>query len=640
MKRPLRKVPVHYLRANHTSWSPPALFSFDTETKSVLDGDNEVMTLRLWSARFTDRRKPRRVPAIDESQHGTYGDELALWLHKLCKQRRTVWGYAHNLGFDLCTSSLIDHLVKLRWQVTEFAISSGAPFVRLKHGDSSLTLADSWSWLNTRLEDAADAMGMRKPPLPKPDDTPQIWLERCQADTAILHSAMLALMDWWDKESLGRWNVTGGASGMNAMRHIPSPQRILIRPDDEECDHDRKAIYGGRRSVWQTGKTTYGHYSEVDIEKAYTTVCRTMPLPVGRQATFTNLPTDHRWLNCERWGVIAECVVCTDTARVPVRIDNSVWYPVGRFTTTLAGPDIRELRDHGELESIGPGWLHQLGYALRPWAEWCIDSLADETGKTPDVAKLVHRTWARSVIGKWAQRGYEVIPIGQAPQDGWHYEDAWHHGKNVPASIIDFAGTRYQVAAVNQADNAYPAILAFVESYVRVALGRAITAIGDEHMVACDTDGYLCDSTGLGNVCKANRVISPLTLRPKRHYRRIRVIGPQHLELGSDRRMSGIPRSAEPGPDGKLYARTWPKLAWQLANGRQGAYVRPQQSYQLAATYAPGWVLSDGSVVPVELELGPDGHNRVVPFPKTRYGRSGALLAAHQHRRLERYRDV
>jgi hypothetical protein len=324
---------------------------------------------------------------------------------------------------------------------------------------------------------------------------------------------------------------------------------------------------------------------------------------------------------------------------VPCRVAGAVWYPVGRFTTTLAGPDIRELRDNGALESVGAGWLHQLGYALRPWAEWCLASLADDTGRTPDVAKLVHRIWARSAIGKWAQRGFEVVELGPSPNEGWHHEEAWHHGKNVPASIVDFAGTRYQVSAVNQADNAYPAVLAFVESYVRVALGRAIGVMGASHMVACDTDGFITDAHGLTQLDAANAAIAPFELRVKHHYNRVKVIGPQHLELDRAKRMSGIPASAAMGKDGRLHANTWPKLAWQLANGRQGAYVRPSQAYKLAATYAPGWLLDSGSVVPVELELDQGGGNHIVPWPRTRYARAGARLGADQNRRLERYRD-
>lgn len=633
-------MPVHYQRANHTSWTPPAVFSFDTETRSVFSGDDEVMTMRLWCARFTDRRTPRRITPIDDEQHGTFPEDISEWVHYLCKQRRTVWGYAHNLGFDLCTTGLIEQLVKLGWEVTDFAVNSGAPFMRLRHGDSSLTLSDSWSWFQCPLENIADAMGMTKPPLPAETDSDDTWLTRCRADTNILHEAMLSLMEWWDNEQLGKWNITGSASGWNAMRHIPSPQRILIRPDDNECDADRRAIYGGRRYAWRSGRPSYGHYTEIDIEKAYTSVVRAFPLPMGRQCTFTFLPNDHKWIRSDRWGIIASVTIATSTPRYPCRIDGHVWYPTGRFATTLANPEIREAAARGELAEIQAGWLHQLGYPLRPWADWCLQSLADTTGRVPEVAKLVHRIWARSAIGKWAQRGFEVTPIGPAPNNGWDYEEAWHHGKNVPAGIVDFAGTRYQVAAVNQSDNAYPAVLAFVESYVRVAMGAAIDLTTDRYMVACDTDGYICGNYSDSLLDSINKAIAPFKVRAKRHFKRVKVIGPQHIELDRTVRRSGIPASAEPGPDGKLHARTWPKLAWQLQNGRPNAYIRPHQEYRMAATYAPGWVLADGSVVPVEVTIDAAGRNTITPFPLTRHAATGARLGPDQNRRLERYRDV
>lgn len=602
-----------------------------------MDDDTEVMTMRLWCARFTDRRAPKRITPVDESEDGMFPEDIAIWLHKLCKQRRTVWGYAHNLGFDLTVSNLIDNMVRLHWEVTEFAVNSGSPFVRLRHGDNSLTLSDSWSWFQCPLETVADAMNMTKPPLPKPDDTVESWLHRCRMDADILHNAMLTLMDWWETNGLGRWNITGSASGHNAMRHIPAQQRILIRPDDSECDHDRTAIYGGKRFAWFSGDANYGHFTEIDIEKAYTNVVASFPLPTGRQCQFSSLPNDHRWIDNPRWGIIATATISTDRPNYPVRIGNHVWYPVGTFITSLASPDIVEAKAKGHLVSIGKGWLHNLGFALRPWAQWCIGSMADETGQVPEVAKLVHRMWGRSAIGKWAQRGYEVVAIGPAPGREWNHEDAWHHGKNVPASIIDFAGTRYQVAAVNQSDNAYPAILAFVESHVRVALNRAIAISGDAHMVACDTDGYICDHIGASATYDINQAIAPLSVREKRHFKRVKVIGPQHLEVDHKKRRSGIPGSAEPGPDGKLHAWTWPKMAWQLANGRPGAYLRPHQAYTMAATYAPGWLLSTGAVVPVETRLDAQGQTAMVPWPQTRWARQGLALGPHQNRHLERY---
>src|SRR5215469_5784231 len=92
MTRPQRQVPVHYLRPNHTSWTPPSVFTFDTETRSQMDGDSEIMTLRVWSARFSDRRPPKRVNALEDADHGQTSAGIAILIDKWCKSRRTVWG--------------------------------------------------------------------------------------------------------------------------------------------------------------------------------------------------------------------------------------------------------------------------------------------------------------------------------------------------------------------------------------------------------------------------------------------------------------------------------------------------------------------------------------------------------------------
>lgn len=655
-----RLVPVHYLRPNESVWTPPAIICLDTETATAMEGDNEILSLRLWSARYTDRRPPKGKQARDEWEHGDTGDDLAWQVHLWTKDRRTVWAYAHNLHFDLSTSNLVDSLRGLGWAVTDFAVDGGSPFVRMERKDHHLTICDSFSWLPARLQDIAPFTGIIKPPLPAEDDTKAAWLNRCDRDVEILSEAMLTLMDWWDSAQLGRWSVTGGASGWNVMRHIPSPRKILIDPDPDKVAADRLAIYGGRRGCWRTGDLPAGRYSELDLERAYTAVCAELPLPCERMTAFDSLPVSHPWVTSDRHGILAKVLIDTDTPRWPCRIDNRVWYPVGRFWTVLAGPDIAEAARLGCLVEIGAGQMHKLGGALRPWAQWCLDTQREDNASVPDVAKITLKHWGRTSVGKWAQRGFTRVELGPSPTDGWDCMEGWNHSAGCRAAIVDFGGTRWQVTASGDCDNAYPAILAWVEAYVRVALGRAIDVIGDDAMICCDTDGMIVnvrklagDSTWWAKssptgitvitgidaaIIKASEAAAPLRLREKRTYHNIEVIGPQHVTLDGARRFAGVPASAEPAGDGKLWARLWPKLAWQMRHGRAGAFLRPAQEYRIAGTYAPGWVLTDGRVVPVVAVAFDDGRNEIVPWHATRHARSGGRLGPDQNRALERYK--
>lgn len=653
-----RDVPVHYLRANEKEWTPPCVVTLDAETRYAREGDREVHTIRLWCARLDDRR-PQRGKRIEHLRDRGYsGEDFALTLDAWCRGRRTVWLYAHNLHFDLSTTDLVRNMMHCGWEVTDFALDGYSPWVRMCKGNHNLTVSDSYSWLPVKLETVAAAVGEFKVPLPGNNDSNEAWFARCDQDVDILATAVLELMKWWDSEHLGRWTITGGASGWNCMRHIPAMRKVLIDVEPGKVSFDRQAVYGGRRSVWRAGKMPAGRYVEADFERAYTVICRDCPLPLERMARFDFLPLDHKWLECKRLGVVARVVIETGTPRWPVRHGRRVWYPVGRFETVLAGPDIKAALDAGCLREVKEGWVHKLGYALRPWAAWCLESQEDDTGRTPQVAKITLKHWGRTTVGKWAQRGFERIRLGASPTRDWGYQEAWNHTEDVKASIVDFGGWRWQVSASGQSDNAYPAILAFVEAYVRQGLGAAIETIGEAQMICADTDGMIIDavravraryaypsgqpvSVPRGRKLEAvlglaSNAAAPLRLREKRSFRDVEVIGPQHLMMDGGRRLAGVPSSAERTGDGRFEGWLWPKLAWQMRHGRAGAFTRPRQLYRLAASYAPGWVLSTGCVVPVEAAIGGDGATRLLPWEQTRWCRRGDTLADGQPKEVIR----
>lgn len=566
--------------------------------------------------------------------------------------RSTLWVYAHNLGFDLAVTRLPIAMAALGWTVSDFAVDGRAPWMRLTKGRKRITLVDSWSWMPVGLATIAPQVGITKPPLPDDDDDPATWLARCQADVDILLTAMCQLADWWAREGCGRWTVTGAASGWNAYRHIRTPFSVTIDPDPDGVAHDRKAIYGGKRYVNRVGKLTPGGYLEIDFARAYTTITRDLPLPSSRRNKFDSLPTNDVRIDSDRWGIIAEVEIDTRVPLFPKRDGGRVWYPVGRFHTTLASPEIAEARRLGVLRSIGPGCTYQLAPHMADWARWCLRLTDDVEGNTPGPVRLAAKQWGRSVIGKWAQKQFTRVPLGAAPSFGWGYEDAWNASTHARASLVDIGGQRFMCYADGDGDNAFPAILAFVESHVRVRLNRAIAAVGGSAFVQCDTDGILVGANELigrarrrDTFTRANErgtdVISvimervseltaPLDLRVKATYKRVEVIGPQHLRLDDTRRFSGIPGKAEELPDGRLGAFVWPKLAYQMARGDPRGYVREYVRYQVPRNLASGWVATDGRVLPVEYHTADDGFECALPWERTRWAAGGYHLASGQ----------
>src|SRR6266568_482150 len=145
MTRPA--VPVHYLRENARNWSPRSVIFLDTETREVVAGKTDVLGLRLWVARYVDRRTAKDVSPRHVTTWGTTAPALARWVDDVTLNREAVWLFSHNLSFDLTVSRLPLTLVSLGWRINDAAIGGKSPWLRLARGKRVLTLVDSGSWL-------------------------------------------------------------------------------------------------------------------------------------------------------------------------------------------------------------------------------------------------------------------------------------------------------------------------------------------------------------------------------------------------------------------------------------------------------------------------------------------------------------
>lgn len=627
---PRPRPPVHYLRANDSEWTPAQVITLDTETRWTQDPAGETHVLRLWAARLDSRRPDSTGWTGTVDGWGTTAGQLAECLDGWCRGQRTVWAFAHNLSFDLTVARIPLEMAALGWQVTDHAAGSETPWLRLKRGSCVLTLADSWGWLRQPISGVGAALGMGKPPLPPEDAGDEWWRARCEADRDILATALLDVMAWWDKAQLGRWSLTGSASGWNVMRHKMPARRVTIMPDEHGIAADRAAIHGGRRECFTWGEQEPGRYVEYDFTAAYPAIAANLPLPAKRLYPFSNLPLESPLIRGIGLGITARCLIETDHPRWPVRIGGRVWYPVGRFWANLAGPEIAEACRLNCLLSVGEGYAHALGWHLREWAQWVLEVQSGRDADAPAVAVPMVKHWGRAVIGKFAAHGFTKEAYGAAISQTWSYMPVWDIGRQAHGAIVELAGRRWKCLNAGDGDNAYPAVLAYVESYTRARLSRVIDHLTRGRVICCDTDGVLLRETAGDDIWPAPEVTDPLALRAKGAWRQVRVIGPQHLVRDGRRKFSGVPGSAHQLADGRLEALVWPRLAWQLGEHAGEGYRRPAQTYTVGASYASGWVDQAGTVWPVEVTTDAAGANLAVPWAGGRHDRAGVQLGAVQ----------
>ena len=653
-----RPVSGHMLRGNAREWSPPAVLFFDTESRWSEGPTGELHTLRLWSAYSIVRRDADGHAGRELRGSGTTVGELADFLVKAVRGIDTLWCFAHNLSFDLGLTRLPDELARRGWTPQAQSVNPTSPWLRLGLRSKRLTFCDSTTYLPRPLAVIGDEIGIPKLTLPDNSDSQADWQARCDRDVEILSAAVLALMDWWDRGRYGNWSITGPATGFNALRHRPDCPRVLVEHDPAQLAFEREAIYGGRRETFRVGDLGPGVYTDRDIHGAYPTVAASKALPRARAGTFSALTLDRYQHLPDNVGIIARCAVHNAGGHVPVRIEGEVWYPRGDAVTVLASPEIDHLIASGAKVKIGPGILYYLTTGYAGWANWCMAVADGNLPDTPAVARIAAKHWSRAVIGKFAAHTSVVEKLGQSWRPGWAAEEGIDLATGKSFCDVHLAGQRYRVSEGDFADNAFPAVFAFVESHTRVWLDQMIRELPGGEVVQCDTDGVLTAQwpdqswQSIGAVIATRRwedrkgVPEPaavwadvrlgIDLRTKGRYESCELIGPQHLMLGETRRLAGVPRDAQTTDGVTFSGRSWPGVRWQLMQGLRSGYVRPRLSSTLRGPYCHRWVLADGSTMAVTTRV-VDRRTVIAPWHESAPPGHTAALATAQHEQLEPY---
>lgn len=650
MKRPTS---THWLRENAQERSPHRVLIVDTETRPLGPDDPGRQVLRLWSARLlrrhgADPRKPRH-----EDYRGRTVPELVELIGGLARSDHALWVATHNLTFDLAVTELPVALTAEGWRITEAALTTDDPWMRLARRSHRLAVADTFSWFPTSVEAMGKLLGRPKLPLPDWDDPDGVWQERCDQDVAIVARAVTSAMDWWDAGHWGNWSITGPATGWSSYRHRRPRPHVLVEPDPVARAFEMRAVTGGRKEVRQLGRLRPGLYADLDIATAHLTAMAGIPLPFRRLGRFEALALDHRSIDSPLTDVLAECVVDTATPRYPWESGRGVFYPVGRFHSILAGPEVREARARGDLVSIGRGLSYLVSPHMADWALWLAELLDEANPDVPPAVRLLAKHWSRCVPGKWAGHTSEVIDRTPDSRPGWAIERAMLMPERRPADLLRVGGERWTIVRDEWADDAFPAILAWIQSATRVAVSRLADILGPA-VVSMNTDGLLVDvaevmdlhgdpaltstsATGpqlreLDRLCQAwDQATDPFSVRIKRAARNVSVISPQHLILDRECRLAGIPRRHIVLADGRYRFTQWPSLRVQLQRDQGPGFRTVEATVDLAHVPPLAWLIVGGRTRPVEVQLVPGGPDRIVPWGELRWEPGQLDRADRQH---------
>lgn len=643
---------AHYLKPSKAGSTPGTVMFLCVPPAAGRDVQAASVNSPVWDAVCVYRRHRRHAGELLASA-GTGTAAVAEQIDAWASTAEAAWCYAYDTVAVLNATQLAEQLCARGWELSrQFGTSARAMWVVLHKGKRTKARKDRVaedgtapqrvSWAHTLT--IADAQALQ---IFSGSDVASV-----NSSPHFLADRVLALMDWWDQQGLGRWSVTGAALGWTSYRGFLKPKQVVIDHDPDLISFERRGVYGGRRDVAVVGSPGAGPYAEMDFEAAYPTIAAECMLPCAYGGRIPPEALDPQKIHNPSVGIIADVTVVTGEARWPCRVDGKVFYPVGVFRTVLAGPDLAEAWDKGVVLEVHEAHWYRMSRHMGSWGAWVKDLISAPVGSIPDAVRRAAKHWSRAVIGKFAQRGWSTKPWVGPPCDGWVIEETPILGKTHRVVTVGLDGVYYLSEADQRGDHERPAVLAFVEAHVRTRLSRLVAGPYRSAVVQWDTDGLIVSLPRLHDlaverglvrsqygrrVADQDRLVEqwceqahPLTIRKKTVMDHMVLYGPQHVVSDALTKLAGVPRGAVCVRPGVYKAEVRPRLGRQGPDDPVGLGEVKSAEFTINGPYAGGWILEDGTVRSPETWVDDEGLNHLVPWHETRWARAGERLGQLQ----------
>lgn len=591
----------HKLGHNAGTEQPVRVLCVDTETREVPEADGVARHVLTFGWCVYHRRH--------RGEHWSPGNWLrfdaiptfwnAVEALAAAGTRLDIW--AHNVAFDAQVLDAINTLQDRGW-VLQVACLEGPPTIlQWRRGRATVRWLDTLNIWRLPLKAIGQQIGLPKLDFPGVGVVGEEADTYCRRDVEIVWEV---LRQWWEfikREDLGTCSPTLASQAFTAFRHRFMDHEIYCDSNPDALAIARASYRGGRVECRQLGRVE-GPITILDVNSMYPFVMRELEVPTKLLSVLSRRKPADFAPYLERVAAVAEVELDTDQACYPVDVDNRLCFPLGRFVTTLAGPELVYAFQHGHVIRVLRAALYEKAALFTRFVDWCWQSRRDAQARNDPVNAWLYKIMGNSLYGKFGQRGRvwkftgEIRPGLTADLSSYSLDThTWTRLRAV-------AGQVQELDTESEAFNSHPAIASYITSAARLYLWRLVQLAGPENVLYLDTDSLFLrgdpspairahmDAHALGGL-KVEAVEPWIALHGCKDY-----------ETPGRTKCKGVRADAlelEPGVYRQVH---WSGWAASLARGDLSAPRTYPVTKRLTRVYQKGLLCADGSIEPLRLD--------------------------------------
>lgn len=600
--------PYHYLRPLLRTTTPASLIFADTETFPVKVPELHRTVrhhLRLWCAkaiRYEDGKESR----VQWGSGNTAGNFWS-FVHSRADNKRPVWIFFHNAGFDLTILNFWQCAIEGDFEFKQFpkkprknkkgepmpswvgaAVLNDPPTIlkfRSPGTTKTFIVVDTFNYFRTSLDEIGKSIGHRKGKRPPYSAPNRVWLDYCTGDVKTLEKAVLTLLDLVRTENLGDFAYTIASQAMNAFRSrfMPTETPILIHGNKEAIDLERESYHGGAVHCWYVGKVcksnqSHTHKGErgkdipclpspvyvLDVQSFYPSIMATQHFPYRLDKVYFGPTWDQFQTAMAGQGVIAAVTLECSPPGFPVTREGRTYYAAGRIKTVLCKPELERALQENAIASVWAMATYKTAPIFNEFVNYFFRLRKEYEASGNDAFAYACKLMLNSLYGKFGQRRFRwenkpgVIP--PIPFGYW-----WERPKDSPEFKCYRALCwlpQLQQEAGEHIDS-FPAIAAYVTSYGRERILKLASVAGIENCYYSDTDSLHVNREGFVRLTSDDEICEGTLgkLRIVETAQRAEYRGYKDYSLNGREVIAGIKADAKKKAKGKYQQTQFQRLA-------------------------------------------------------------------------------
>lgn len=487
---------AHYLKPNKGRRIEHYWLFFDTESNiEQIDDYTQKHTYRLGYAIYVTLNTDLSIRCRTDRELWDR-DDLRKFIYQILVPGKTLHVVAHNIGYDLQTTGLLNELVKDGFTITFMYLKEPTLIVKLHKGKLRLSLEDGYNRLRGTIAEWGDKLGLPKLGVDFATVDDQALIVYCKRDTEILLQATLEYMRFIKEHDLGNVKYTISSQALTAYKHRFMRHKILVHDNEYVLNLEREAYGGGMVRVFRVGHFEDDTYYLLDVNSMYGYVMREFEYPTRIIGYRKDVPLDLLEKTLKVACVIARCRVKPKRAAYRCYHLGKITYPLAEFIGVFTTEELKMLLEEGGILEIIEACAYTKRYLFTEYVEYFWNLRKKAIEAKDNITKALAKQYLNSLYGKFGARATTYRIAEEALVSPFRVDAIYTQDGKKRYPVIWIGDKPYVEQDEGEADDSIPAIAAHVTANARVVLWRYVELAGVENVYYTDTDSLIVNQAG------------------------------------------------------------------------------------------------------------------------------------------------